>query len=134
MIYLDTFLELSEPLKIYPNISKFIQDIQRYTKIYKIPSGASGPGRAGRPRRRLVFVYLNISSYVLDIFGYIFGICFWYIFDIFSRDAMDPHKARVFLLMVPHGMYRVRIRSLSITSLHMHLPTIRGQEVRPRPK
>ena len=57
----------------FKGISKYVQDVERYTKIYKIPSGgwavppgptpapwagpgsAPGPCHAGRPRRRLVF-------------------------------------------------------------------------------
>ena len=59
---------------IYPNIFKYIQDIPRYTKTYKIPSGggaarparprgalgrtgacASGPGRAGNDKKGQAF-------------------------------------------------------------------------------
>ena len=50
----DSILEYTK------NISKYIQDIQIYTKIYKVPSGggAAPPGPAPAPvpvRRRLVF-------------------------------------------------------------------------------
>ena len=84
-------------IQIYPNISKYIQDISRISKIYKILSGRRpgdrgpgpvrgpglGPGRAGpgwRPLR--IFVYLGYPGYILVIFGFIFryivGICLVY--------------------------------------------------------
>ena len=65
------------PLKL--KSAKYIQDHQTYTKIHKIPSGggaaetspapmrrsrsgrgASGTGRAGRPRRLGIFVYILV--------------------------------------------------------------------------
>ena len=59
---------------IYLNIFKYIQGIQRCTKIYKIPSGRRpGPARPGQARGRPVPVFC-ISWYILeifDIFGYI---------------------------------------------------------------
>ena len=80
---MDTFLELSEPLKIYPNISKYIQIYPRYTKIYQdIQSTKRRRGRPARPGPEAAawyFVYIGISSYILDIFGYIW-IYIWYIF------------------------------------------------------
>ena len=80
---------------IYQDISKYIQDIQRYTSISKIPSGGgaappgpaprrpgpdrgprlgAGPGRAAPPPLGILYilVYLCISWIYLDIFGYIF--------------------------------------------------------------
>ena len=80
-------------IKHIPNIyQKYTKNIPkrypRYTKIFKIKTKYQaglrgpglGPGRAGLGRRPLGILYL---SYILDIFGYIFGIFlvyFWYIF------------------------------------------------------
>ena len=48
--------------KNYPNISKYIQDIPRYTKY----RAAAGPPRPARPRRHGP-AYLGIFLYILDI-------------------------------------------------------------------
>ena len=57
---------------IYQDISKSIQDMSRYSKIYKIPSGGGaappGPAPRRRPRRRVVFC---ISWYIFVYLGYI---------------------------------------------------------------
>ena len=62
----------SSILEYTKNISKYIQDIQRYTKIYKIPSGggAAPPGPAPRrPGPDRGPVYLGISLYILGGLG-----------------------------------------------------------------
>ena len=105
--------------KIYQNctknISKYIQIYENIYKIYKIytkyqatagplcparprrapgrtGARASGPGRAGRPRRRLVFcVYLVYICIYLYICGYILVYCltfFLYFSYIFPRNRL----------------------------------------------
>ena len=57
--------------QIYPIDPKHIQDMQDKKKISR--RNRPGPGRAGC---RLVFcTYLAYLGYILDIFGYIFGMC-----------------------------------------------------------
>ena len=73
------------------NIPKIYPNIQRYTKIYKIPSGGeaappgpgagtgpahgagAGPGGAAPPP--LGILYLGISLSILDMLGYIWICC-----------------------------------------------------------
>ena len=61
--------DVSKIHKDIPRYTKIYPNIQRYTKIYRPGRGpAPVPGRAGRPRRRLVFC---ISWYIFVYLGYI---------------------------------------------------------------
>ena len=86
------------PKKNTKNISKYIQDISKISKINTKYQAAAGPARPkpgtahgpawdprprgpglgpglGRAGGRLVFcIYLGYLGYILDIFGYMFGI------------------------------------------------------------
>ena len=81
----NSMLEYTKYRQANRNISKYIQYIKKYTKIFKIPSGGGRRGRAERrgPAATWYFVYLGISFYILDIFGSvwsIFGILLVYLF------------------------------------------------------
>ena len=64
-------------IQIYANVSNHTQNIQRYIKVYKIPSGggATPPGPARPGRLWYIWIFLDISLvyalYVFNIFWYI---------------------------------------------------------------
>ena len=65
-------------LKTYPNIFKYIQDISKISKMYKINTryqAAAGPAQAkGRAEYLILWIYLDIFRYVLYLFGILCGI------------------------------------------------------------
>ena len=76
--------------------NQYIQNTRRYPniypnipKIYKNVPNVQNTKRRGRPAAAWYFVYLNMSLYIFDIFGYMFECIFntcsmyvWYLSNI----------------------------------------------------
>ena len=119
-------------IQVYPNSSKVYKDILRFTKYQAAP----GPGRTGRPRRRLVFciswyifIYLGYTCIYLDIalvyFQYLLvnsnGI-FW---KIIGRSGKPIYMYGDF--------FARKVQSCSGKSVQ-HTRRRRGRPVRPGPE
>ena len=83
-------------------LSKHIQDISKINTKCQAVAGPARPKPGGARYLGYIWIYLDIFGYMIGNFFQICLVCVWYILDKFKRDARDPQKARVFLLMLSH--------------------------------